>query len=146
MLVFRTGGLSGFMLRSNQIRGNLRNQSSPLDRGIRAIKAWTRQNILSGGTLAEANWPSLAARTIAEKRRLGVGQPERPLIRTGYLLSEWTTVVANTWASLTSKAGHSGFHQWGSGKVPQRRIFPTEEQAVKLLLPIFHHHVKISIS
>ena len=40
---------------------------------------------------------------------------------------------------------YARIHEEGRGKIPQRKMFPSERQAYDLVRPIFRDHVRVSI-
>jgi len=142
MLVFRTGGFNGFLIKQNQIAAGLRELDKPLLRGVRILKRWTQENIESGGAKGGFSWPPLSPRTIREKQAEGYG--DKPLIRTGKMRDSWSEFADRKVGRLTSNTLYARKHQFGE-QVPQRPIFPTNREAMQLLMPIFHHHVRINV-
>lgn len=118
------------------------------------IDSWIQKNFEQEGKLhdqSQYHWKPLHIATImARRRRSGVkGGDEKILQDRGALKRDWTIKADDNNAVVKSGVHYSSIHENGgtsrvrtrSGsktiRVPQRKIFPTEKQADKILKPVF---------
>ncbi len=92
-----------------------------------------------GGAVGTA-WPPLSARTLRTKQRLGYSA--QPLVRTGALRDGWDVQIEALGSGvLASATPYARMHQEGTGRIPQRRFLPREEDALATVRQIFAQHV-----
>ena len=103
---------------------------------------WLHRNFRAGGGLLQdqpAGWPPLAAATLRDRRRRGLGLD--PLIASGRL-SRGFAIDANTISvTVANPVPYARFHQAGDG-VPRRAIFPQSAQAGRIVFPDVLRHVQ----
>jgi len=106
------------------------------ERAGRAITGWVGRNFESAGSLASetsAGWPALAPRTLAERRRRGLGA--QPLQATGRLRAGVRARSGSAGVSVDDPVPYAARHQLGLG-VPARPFLPTAAQARRIVDPV----------
>lgn len=110
--------------------------------------SWVKKNFVAEGALHEnksLKWKPLKPATI--KRRIqGKGSGTPKILRDkGNLMNRWTITADNNKAVLKSQQNYSATHEYGRGKIPRRKIFPTKTQGVKIVKPVYDMFVEVSI-
>ena len=147
-LLLRAGGLSGLLLRTNQISRRLRGMARPIRSSLVAIKGWIKDNIAKRGALQPGGWLPLRPSTIRRKMRiLGIGpaRAARPLVRTGMLRDAWTMEVGPRRGVLRSLVPYGGYHEHGTRKMSRRPVLPDHAHAVAVLRPIWDRYLNRAI-
>lgn len=110
---------------------------------------WIDKNFKAEGGLHEdkqLKWKPLKPVTIALRRK----NTDTILQDTGRLKSGWDIHVQGAGASVRSRVGYSSLHEKGGTsafrgktvKIPQRKILPTERQALKIVSPVVERYLK----
>jgi phage gpG-like protein len=100
--------------------------------GLR-LMGWVDKNFKEEGT--EEKWRPLSAKTIAKRRK----NSNRILQDTGKLRMSWTgakgnpTVLGDT-VRVTSNVKYAPAHEFGTKKLPKRRMTPTDRTARDLAI------------
>ena len=89
-------------------------------------------------------WAPLKPATL--RRKLKQGYSAQPLIRTGELRQRWDISLGHNKVTLRSLADYSGVHQYGTRRLPERPMLPTEEQARALALRVLRDDARAGIA
>lgn len=144
-------GLQG--LRSDTARrlSMLRNKRGVYLAAATVLKQWVLRNFQADGKLHDESkyyWPPLSEYTI-QKRRKGRGAGVPQILRdTGRLRAGFETGADQRHGWIVNRVEYSVIHEFGKqGKprIPQRKMFPTEDQARKIVLPVLESHVARAI-
>jgi len=132
-------GLKSFakeIKRMQKASGNLR---PAFKRAAVLYQQWVWKNFQRDGGLhnnASLKWKPLKK---PSSRRGGISS--KILRDTGRLQRDWEFSAGNNWASVKSGVFYSSFHENGTGKIPQRKIFPESKQAEEIIAPAFNMHL-----
>jgi len=139
-----TIGVEKLRTSMRQRTNKLKNRRAVNKRAVVQVDAWVQKNFRSEGDLAHpgSGWKPLKEST--KKSRRGIA-PYKILQDTGQLRSRWKHYSDNDTALIQSGVDYGGYHQKGSGKLPQRRILPTREQILPILKVLYKQFVKLSI-
>jgi phage gpG-like protein len=116
--------------------GRLQDRARLHEQAGRAITDWVGRNFESEGSLAtetSGGWPALASRTLAERRRRGLGT--RPLQATGRLRAGVSARSDIAGVTVDDPVPYAAQHQFGLG-VPARPFLPTAAQAGRIVDPV----------
>ena len=119
------------------------------------VQKWVISNIELKGELhndKSFNWPPLKPSTIMARRKGGgTGEP-KPLQDKGRLKGGFNPtatnqygLVVNNVAALKSNVKYADYHESGTSKIPQRKMFPTVKQGEEIVKPVYEAFVKRSI-
>ena len=111
------------------------------------IQAWTQRNLEAEGGLHDAGslrWPDLARSTKRQRRRIGKW-PGKMLQVTGRLAGAFETGASRRFGWVRNRTRYAAFHEEGTSRMPQRKIFPERGQAVDIALPAYRKFVTRSI-
>lgn len=112
------------------------------------IKGWTIRNINQEGRLHDEGkfrWPPLKPSTIEARRRGGgLGEP-KPLQDTGRLKGGFEASATKGFGIVRNNVNYAPVHEFGTNKVPQRKMFPSKKQATDLVLPVYEKFVNKAI-
>ena len=140
-LLLRAGGLSGLLLRTNQMSARFRGgMARPIRSSLVIIRGWIKDNIAKRGALQPGGWLPLRASTIKRKMRIpGIGpaRATRPLVRTGALRDGWAMEVGPRRGVLKSLVDYGGYHEHGTRKMFRRPILPDHAHAVAAVKPVW---------
>jgi phage gpG-like protein len=101
-----------------------------------AVLGWVERNFDAEGRLAtetSAGWPPLARRTLAARRRAGLGS--RPLQATGRLRAGTVARADAAAARVDNPVPYAARHQLGLG-VPARPFLPRPAQTARIVAPV----------
>lgn len=107
--------------------------------------AWINRNFRVEGI--EQKWKPLAASTIRRRRKgRGVGSP-RILRDTGRMAQSFVvkTSGSGTWVSVGTGDKKAPHHEFGTSRIPRRRILPTKKEAEKIALDTLTKFARILI-
>ena len=150
MAIIFANNLKGVTGKMAAKRRKIRNLRGPNFRAARAIQLWTERDILASGRLHKAHsWPKLNPATIKRKGR------STPMLETGRLIDSFNATATMQFGKVTNTARARGrkrqrypyarAHEFGTPKVPQRKLFPSEEQGADIVFSIYQKHVRIAI-
>jgi len=130
---------------TKRLQRQLENMIRSLERPREAHKAasivmhnFVIRNIDSGGELV-GGWAPLAESTIREKKRIG---KSKPMIRSGALRNSFTPFDTDQGGGVRSELFYVPFQNFGTRKIPARRLIPNERETLKEVLPIYAAFVK----
>tara|TARA_Y100000310_G_C20643172_1_gene795099 strand:- start:1228 stop:1692 length:465 start_codon:yes stop_codon:yes gene_type:complete len=113
------------------------------------LDRWTQQNFRSeGGEHDEAAlyWPPLSQATIS-RRRTGPGSGTAKILQdTGRLKSGFEITANRGFGRVENKVKYSVKHEFGHGRIPKRKMFPTIQQGEKIVFPAYREFVKRAIN
>lgn len=137
--------VSGAEVLRTWLRGasaHLRDRAALHERAGQAITGWVDRNFDDAGRLAtetSAGWPPLAPRTLATRRRAGLG--DAPLVATGRLRAGVRMRSDAARAVVDDPVPYAPVHQLGLG-VPARPFLPTPAQARSIVQPVVETFVR----
>lgn len=113
-------------------------------------RAWIDKNFIAEGKLHDnksLKWKPLKESTIKRRRKGKKEKEDRILQDEGNLKRDWQISATRRYGKVKSGHKYSSFHEQpkgrGKGKLPQRKIFPTEKQAWEdIILPVFNWFLK----
>ncbi|HKI97177.1 MAG TPA: phage virion morphogenesis protein [bacterium] len=136
------GGLDVLRGWLRKAAGRLRDRAALHARVGRTLTGWVDANFDADGRLAtgtSAGWPPLRARTLAARRRAGLGT--RPLQATGRLRAGVRLRSDAASATLDDPVPYAAVHQLGLG-VPARPFLPTRTQTARIARPVAEAFVR----
>ena len=111
-------------------------------KAIILIDRWVQQNFRAEGALHENNrfgpWKPLSPSTLSQRRK----GSSAILQDTGRLKNSFDFKATNTFAKLGTRVNYSVDHEFGKGRIPQRKILPTDEQGSKIIAPVYKRFVE----
>jgi len=110
---------------------------------------WIKQNFVAAGTKHESgslHWKRLSPATIAMRREGGGSGTPQILRDTGNLMNRWERSATASAGVLKSKQNYSATHEFGQGRVPQRKIFPTAKQGREIVKPVYEALLRKTIN
>lgn len=139
--------LNGVRMTTGQIQAAVRKRGKEINEAMVlankkasiVLYQWVLRNFQGEGELA-GGWAPLAEATIAYKEAHGY---RMKLQNTGALRASFLPYSDDKIASVGSPLWYSRTHEEGTGRVPQRKILPTAEQAQPLVMPIYGREMKI---
>jgi len=133
-------GVNALIANNKRTIRDLQNRKTLNLASVIEVEKWVKRNFQKEGTLHDSpslHWKPLSKRTLAERRKgKGKGRP-KILDDTGRLKSNWKRSASDRFGVLESMLEYSSTHEFGEGKVPKRKIFPTQKQTDKILDPVF---------
>jgi phage gpG-like protein len=118
----------------------MRNATPANRRASIALYRWVIDNFDSqGSSLRSGPWPPLAESTVREKARIGKNQM---LVRSGELRSSFSSFYSRTNAGVRNTAAHAEFHEHGTAKMPQRKLFPERQTTLEIALKVYGAYVE----
>lgn len=91
-----------------------------------------------GGVIGES-WPRLSAKYAAYKARTFPGRP--PLIRRGVMQRSFKAKTGRASARIYNSAGHFGFHQEGTRRLPARVMMKVDQAREKRIIDIIQGEI-----
>lgn len=102
------------------------------------LQKWVIKNIESGGRLHKGTfWPPLKSSTIAARRRGSGAFVFKPLQDTGRLKGAFAPRGTKEYGEVTNNVGYAGVHEEGTSRVPQRKIWPSNQQTEEIIEPVY---------
>lgn len=148
MIELTVHGVNAAIARNRKRLGKLGNLETAHLKAAILLQQWVLRNFKAEGTLHEdagLYWRPLAPATIA-RRRKGRGQGSvRILQDTGRLRAGFIVSADQRHGMVKNAVPYAAEHESGGGRLPQRKMFPTEAQGLKIVSKIFHDHVRASI-
>lgn len=136
----------GLFLSSNKRRQKgLSNMRAVNLKAVITMEAWVKRNFNAEGRLhkeGRLSWPALSASTIEKRRKGGASGNPKILQDTGNLKNRWSRSASAKRGVFRSQQNYSGTHENGRGIIPQRKIFPTEEQGQEIVRPVYEGWIK----
>lgn len=123
------------LARFGRIVAESKNRTVPNRQLSVQLQGWVFRNFASGGTLQSPNWPTLAASTLAQKKRKGYSP--LPLMRTGHLRQSFRPFADNDKAGVGSDVPYSKYHETGTSRMPQRAMLPPGAVALDYAVKIY---------
>tara|TARA_Y100000310_G_scaffold287065_1_gene311723 strand:- start:428 stop:895 length:468 start_codon:yes stop_codon:yes gene_type:complete len=118
---------------------------------IAAIKIdqWTQQNFRSEGREHDdsfLHWPPLSQKTI-DRRRQGPGTGTPKMLQdTGRLRGGFEISANKGFGRVQNRVKYSVKHEFGHGRIPKRKMFPTVQQGEDIVFPAYREFVKRAIN
>lgn len=121
------------------------------------IQQWVFRNFKAQGTMHDSpslRWRPLSASRIRQRTRprsatnpSGGTWPGQILAVSGSLRMGFVPNADARSGKVENYVPYAPYHEHGGkrGRPPQRKMFPDEDQARKIVFPIFRDHVKVSI-
>lgn len=139
--------LNGILMTGSQVRQRIQERAREARQAVvvankkASIKLyqWVLRNFQEEGALA-GGWEPLAPSTIAYKAEHGYS---RMLQNTGAMRSSFLPYSDDKLARVGSALAYSATHDQGSGRVPQRRLLPNEEDVQPMVMEIYGREMKI---
>lgn len=113
-------------------------------------RQWIGKNFIAEGRLHDnpsLYWKRLKRSTVKRRRKKGRGA--KVLRDTGRLSRDWELSSSKSGARVRSGVFYSSVHEDGTRNagrnrnvvIPQRKIFPEDKQAQKIIAPAFNQHL-----
>lgn len=113
---------------------------------------WIDKNFKAEGKNHEnssLHWKKLSRITVKKRRK----NTTTILQDTGRLKQGWDIFSSNNKATVRSKVNYSEIHEKGGASiiegvtvtVPQRKILPTQQQGLKIVMPAIQHYIKKNV-
>ena len=129
----------------NKIRLNkLQHPQKALNLATLLMRKWIDQNFVAEGRKHDnhaLHWKDLSEFTLSLRRKGGKSHSDKILQDTGRLKTSWMLGANDKFGFVKSAVNYSGIHEYGKGtgrgSIPKRKIFPTQKQGEKIVLPAF---------
>ena len=139
--------LNGLRTTGEGIRQRVRERAQEMRQSITVsnkkasvvLYQWVLNNFQGEGELA-GGWLPLSEATVKWKQERGYS---RMLQNTGALRASFLPYSDDNIALVGSPLWYAEQHDEGSGRVPQRKLLPTAEQAQEMVMPIYGREMKI---
>lgn len=106
---------------------------------------WIKKNFRDQGRNHENSslrWKPLAESTLDGRRKGKKKDPSKILRDTDNLMMRWQITADNKKAVVQSLVNYSSFHEKGvRGRLPRRKIFPTDVQGRKIVNPVYKQYM-----
>jgi len=112
----------------------------PLKNSVELLKKETQQNFDQQGRIY-GTWRPLAKSTRIQRSRLGYGAARPILVRTGRLKKGFVTSSTDKKAEISNTAKYAAVHQYGRGRIPQRKILDVSAKSEKAIGLIFANFI-----
>jgi hypothetical protein len=111
------------------------------------LQSWTMRNMNAEGGMHEEGrlkWPPLRPGTIA--RRLKIGKWPGPMLQVNArLIGSFEASASNRQGRVQNRVPYARYHEEGTRKMAQRKLFPTEKQGLAIVLPVYEEFVRRAI-
>lgn len=111
---------------------------------IIVLDRWVQKNFASQGGEHKNNfgpWKKLSLKTIAGRRK----GSSKILQDTGRLKNSFEFKASSKGAVLFTRVKYAKKHEFGEGRIPQRKIMPSDKQAEEIIKPVYKKFAERSV-
>jgi phage gpG-like protein len=141
---FKAKGFTDAINNMRQRRTRLADFTSFHKKAAIQILGWVFKNFQKDGGLHDdksLKWPLLSPATIARRKQ---GNPA--ILRdTGRLRGGFESRANRSEAVIENKVEYAIKHELGTSRIPQRKMFPMQDQAEDIILPVMREHIRKSV-